>query len=124
MAAGRAKRAGVRELLGQVARYRRLVELGALEIEVGVLPPARRRALETLGRRMTTQQIRRLEPARRHPLMLVLLRALAIKRGDEILDLFDKPSRQAPMSQSNTESTIRASSGSYALRRSPGPRWT
>jgi TnpA family transposase len=86
----RAKRAGVRELRGQVARYRRLVELGALEIDLGALPPARRRALETLGRRMTAQQIRRLEPARRHPLLLVLLHALAVERGDEILDLFDK----------------------------------
>ena len=87
----RAGRAGVRELKGQVQRYRRLVELGALEIDVSALPPARRRALEALGRRMTAQQIRRLEPARRHPLLLVLLlQALVIERGDELLDLFDK----------------------------------
>jgi hypothetical protein len=86
----RAGRAGVRELKVQVRRYRRLVELGALEIDVSVLPPARRRALEALGRRMIAQQIRRLEPARRHPLLLVLLRALVIERGDELLDLFDK----------------------------------
>jgi len=57
---------------------------------VTALPPARRRALEALGRRMTAQQLRRLEPARRHPLMLVLLNALAIERGDELLDQFDK----------------------------------
>ncbi|MDQ2759581.1 MAG: hypothetical protein M3Y17_03855 [Actinomycetota bacterium] len=80
----------MRELKGQVRRYLRLVELGALEIDVTVLPPARRRALETLGRRMTAQQIRRLEPARRHPILLVLLHALVIERGDELLDLFDK----------------------------------
>ncbi len=86
----RAGRAGVRELQGQVQRYLRLVELGALEIDVSMLPPARRRALEALGRRMTAQQIRRLEPARRHPLLLVLLQALVIERGDELLDLFDK----------------------------------
>lgn len=43
-----------------------------------------------MGRRMTAQQLRRLEPARRHPLMLVLLHALVIERGDELLDLFDK----------------------------------
>ena len=55
----------MQELLSQVAGYRRLVELGALEIDVSALPPARRRALETLGRRMTAQQLRRLEPARR-----------------------------------------------------------
>jgi len=87
---GRARRAGVRELLGQVDRYRRLVELGAIEIDVGALPPARRRSLEVLGRRMTAQQLRRLEPSRRHPLLLVLLHALVIERGDELLDLFDK----------------------------------
>jgi TnpA family transposase len=86
----RAGRAGVREVQGQVARYRRLVELAAVEIDVSMLPPARRRALEALGRRMTAQQIRRLEPARRHPLMLVLLHALVIERGDELLDLLDK----------------------------------
>ena len=56
--------------MGRLRRYRALVELGALEIDVTVLPPARRRALEALGRRMTAQQIRRLEPARRHPLLL------------------------------------------------------
>jgi TnpA family transposase len=86
----RAGRAGVRELKGQVRRYRQLIELGANEIDVTALPPARRRALEAQGRRMTAQQIRRLEPARRHPLLLVLLQALVIERGDELLDLFDK----------------------------------
>lgn len=86
----RARRAGVRELLGQVKRYRRLVELGAIQIDVSVLPPARQRALESLGRRMTAQQLRRLEPSRRHPVLLVLLHALVIERGDELLDLFDK----------------------------------
>jgi hypothetical protein len=86
----RAARTGVKELLGQVAQYRRLVALGAMEIDVSALPPARRRALEALGRRMTAQQLRRLEPARRHPLLLVLLHALVIERGDELLDQFDK----------------------------------
>ena len=86
----RAVRTGVKELLGQVERYRRLVALGAPQIDVSALPPARRRALETLGRRMTAQQLRRLEPARRHPLLLVLLHALVIERGDELLDQFDK----------------------------------
>ena len=57
---------------------------------MSALPPARRRALEALGRRMTAQQLRRLEPARRHPLLLVLLQALVIERGDELLDQFDK----------------------------------
>jgi hypothetical protein len=87
---GRAARAGVKEALGQVERYRRLVALGALEIDVTALPPARRRALEAMGRRITPQQIRRLEPARRHSIMLVLLQALAIERGDGLLDLFGK----------------------------------
>jgi len=87
---GRAGRTGVRECLAQVDRYRRLVELGAIEIDVSALPPARRRALEALGRRMTAQQLRRLEPARRHPAVLVLLHALVIERGDELLDLFQK----------------------------------
>jgi Domain of unknown function (DUF4158) len=72
---GRAAGSGVKEALGQVERYCRLIALGAAEIDVSMLPPARRRALEAMGRRMTAQQIRRLEPARRHPLMLVLLRA-------------------------------------------------
>jgi hypothetical protein len=85
----RAARTGVKELLGQVQQYRRLVALGAMEIDVSALPPARRRALEALGRRMTAQQLRRLEPARRHPLLLVLLHALVIERGDELLDQFD-----------------------------------
>jgi hypothetical protein len=87
---GRAARTGVKEALGQVERYRRLIALGAAEIDVSMLPPARRRALEAMGRRMTAQQIRGLEPARRHPLVLVLLQALVIERGDELLDLFDK----------------------------------
>lgn len=92
---GCAGRTGVRECLSQVERYCRLVVLsarraGALEVDVSVLPPGRRRALEALGRRMTAQQLRRLEPARRHPVVLVLLHALVIERGDELLDLFQK----------------------------------
>ncbi len=39
---------------------------------------------------MTAQQLRRLEPSRRHLLMLVLPQALVIERGDELLGLFDK----------------------------------
>ncbi len=39
---------------------------------------------------MTAQQLRRLEPARRRPLMLVLLHAFVVERGDELLDQFDK----------------------------------
>jgi hypothetical protein len=38
-------RTGVKELLGQVTQYRRLVALGVAEIDVTTLPPARRRAL-------------------------------------------------------------------------------
>ncbi|HEX8156307.1 MAG TPA: Tn3 family transposase [Solirubrobacteraceae bacterium] len=86
----RGSRTGVKELLGQVQTYGRLVALGASDIDISALAPARRRALEVLGRRMTAQQLRRLEPARRHPLMLVLLHALVIERGDELLDQFGK----------------------------------
>lgn len=85
----------MRELVAQADRYRRLIELGADRIDVDVLPPARRRSLETLGRRMTAQQLRRLESARRHPLLLVLMQALVIERGDELLDQFDKLLRLA-----------------------------
>ncbi len=63
----RASRAGARELIGQVGHYERLIGLGAAGIYVSALAPARRRALESLGRRMTAQQLRRLEPARRPP---------------------------------------------------------
>jgi len=55
----RASRAGVKELLGQVRQYRRLVELGATRIDVSALAPARRRTLESMGRRTTAQQLRR-----------------------------------------------------------------
>jgi Domain of unknown function (DUF4158) len=39
---GRTARTGVKEALGQVERYRRLVALGSLEIDVTALPPAPR----------------------------------------------------------------------------------
>jgi hypothetical protein len=71
--AGAQRAPASKALLGQARQYRRLVALGALGIDVSVLPPARRRALEALGRRMTAQQLRRLEPARQHLLLLVLL---------------------------------------------------
>jgi hypothetical protein len=51
----RASRTGVRELLVQSDGYQRLMELGAHRIDVAMLPPARRRSLEALGRRMTAQ---------------------------------------------------------------------
>jgi hypothetical protein len=44
---------------------------------------------------MTAQQLRRLEPCRRHPLLLVLLQALVVERGDELLDQVDKLLRLA-----------------------------
>lgn len=44
---------------------------------------------------MTAQAIGRLEPARRHPLILALLAELYLERGDELLDLFDKLLRYA-----------------------------
>ncbi len=91
----RAPRTGVRELKAQVARYDRLVELDAVGIDLSALPPARRRSLEALGRRMTAQQLRRLDPARRHAIILTLLQALLIERGDELLDMVEKLLRLA-----------------------------
>jgi len=61
------ERAGrVAELRRQLARYCRLLELGADAIDLGALASSRRRQLVTAGMRMTAQAIGRLEPARRH----------------------------------------------------------
>jgi TnpA family transposase len=91
----RAGRVGVAELRRQVQRYRRLLELGADRIDLASLAPARRRQLVAAGTRMTAQAIGRLEPARRHPLILAVLAELYLERGDELLDLFDKLLRYA-----------------------------
>jgi hypothetical protein len=98
----RAARIGVRELLAQVDRYRRLLGLGADRIDIEALPPARRRALESLGRRMTAQQLRRLEPCRRHPLLLVLLQALVVERRRAA-----RPSRQAAAARARARRAAR-----------------
>ena len=47
------------------------------------------------GTRMTAQAIARLEPARRHPLILAMLAELYLERADELLDLVDKLLRYA-----------------------------
>ncbi|MDQ3880597.1 MAG: Tn3 family transposase, partial [Chloroflexota bacterium] len=91
----RAGRVGVAELRRQTARYRQLLELGADTIDLSPLAPSRRCQLVTAGLRMTAQAIGRLEPARRHPLILAVLAELHLQRGDELLDLFDKLLRYA-----------------------------
>ena len=59
----RATRTGVKELLGQVEAVPPPVALGANgRFDATARPAARRRALEALGRRMTAQQLRRLDP--------------------------------------------------------------
>lgn len=92
---GRAGRVGAKELRAQTGHFRRLLELGADVIDLTAVPPARRRQLVAAGMRMTAQAISRLEPARRHPLLLAVLSELAVQRGDELLDLFDKLLRYA-----------------------------
>ncbi|MCA1677465.1 MAG: Tn3 family transposase [Actinobacteria bacterium] len=91
----RAGRVGAAELRRQSERYRRLLELRADQIDLSALAPSRRRQLVTAGMRMTAQAIGRLEPARRHPLILAVLAELRLERGDELLDLFDKLLRYA-----------------------------
>ena len=76
-------------------------------------PPARRRALEALGRRMTAQQLRRLEPARRYPLMLVLL-AAAIKPGELPID--EQQLEQLRGSYSHLRPALHAVLDAVALR--------
>ncbi|MDP8967184.1 MAG: DUF4158 domain-containing protein, partial [Actinomycetota bacterium] len=91
----RAGRVGVAELRRQIDRYRRLLELRADAIDLRSLAPPRRRQLVAAGMRMTAQAIGRMEPARRHPVILALLAELHLERGDELLDLFDKLLRYA-----------------------------
>jgi hypothetical protein len=81
----RAGRVGVGELRRQVQRYRRLLELGADRIDLGSLAPARRRRLVAAGTRMTAQAIGRLEPARRHPLILAMLAELYLESLLEVV---------------------------------------
>lgn len=89
-----AGRVGVKGALAQVAKYERLVELRAGDVDLSSLPPSRRRQLAAQARRLDAQGLARRDsgpvdgPARRHPILLVALAELYLDRGDELLDLF------------------------------------
>jgi TnpA family transposase len=90
-----ARHIGVAEILRQAAKQRRLETLGAGRIDLSMLPPGRRRHLEVLGRRLGAQALARMDPARRHPVLLAALAELHRERGDELLDGLDKLLRLA-----------------------------
>lgn len=87
-------RVGVKGALAQVAKYERLVELHAGDVDLSSLPPSRRRQLAAQARRLDAQGFQRRDtgptegPVRRHPILLVALAELYLERGDELLDLF------------------------------------
>ncbi len=89
-----AARVGVKGALAKVAKYERLVELRAGDVDLSSLPPSRRRQLAAQARRLDAQGFQRRDsgavhgPARRHPILLVALAELYLERGDELLDLF------------------------------------
>lgn len=89
-----AGRVGVKGALAQVAKYERLVELRAGDVDLSSLPPSRRRQLAAQAGRLDAQGLARRAsgpaegPARRHPILLVALAELYLERGDELLDLF------------------------------------
>ena len=89
-------RVGVKGALAQVAKYERLGELRAADVDLSSLPPSRRRYLAGQARRLDAQQLQRRDSGsgdgavRRHPILLVALAELHLERGDELLDVFCK----------------------------------
>jgi TnpA family transposase len=87
-------RVGIKGALEQVAKYERLGELHAADVDLSSLPPSRRRQLAAQARRLDAQQLQRRDSGpgegalRRHPILLVALAELHIDRGDELLDVF------------------------------------
>jgi len=89
-------RVGIKGMLEQVAKYRRLGELAAADVDLSALPPSRRRHLAAQARRLDAQQLQRRDAGssggavRRHPILLVALAELHLECGDELLDVFCK----------------------------------
>ena len=89
-------RVGIKGALAQAAKYQRLDELAAADVDLSSLPPSRRRHLAAQARRLDAQQLQRRGAGpdngavRRHPILLVALAELYLQRGDELLDVFCK----------------------------------
>jgi hypothetical protein len=89
-------RVAIKGALAQVAKYERLAELAAADVDLSALPPSRRRQLAAQARRLDAQQLQRRDAGppdgalRRHPILLVALAELHLQRGEELLDVFCK----------------------------------
>lgn len=90
-------RVGAKGALAQVAKYERLQELSADQVDLSRLPPSRRAQLAARAGRLDAHQLKR-RPGRgtdgaaahRHAIVLVALAELHVQRGDELLDVLGK----------------------------------
>jgi hypothetical protein len=85
--ASRATPAAVKAELAKLAFLR---DIGAAELDLGVLPSERRRYLAAIGRRSTAQALARSGPERRYPVMVALVAQLSVDVLDEVVQLYDQ----------------------------------
>lgn len=74
-------------VVGATERLEVLRSEGSFQIDLSMLSPNRVRHLARLGRRSTAQAMRRMEPGRRHQVVLATLADLAITTTDTLVDL-------------------------------------
>lgn len=73
----------------EVAKLAYLKALGADRLDLSAIPPERLRQLATVARRSTPRALRRMDPERRHPILLAALAATHTEIVDETVRVFD-----------------------------------
>jgi hypothetical protein len=78
------------QIKAEVAKLVYLRSLGADRLDLGAVPPERRRHLATLARRSTPSALARMAPERRHPVLVAALASAYPDIVDEVAQLFDE----------------------------------
>lgn len=74
----------------EVAKLTYLRSLGTGSIDLGAVPPERRRQLAGIGRRSTPASLRRMAAEQRYPILLATITAAHSEVTDEIVELFSQ----------------------------------
>jgi len=78
------------QIKSEVAKLDYLRRLGAERLDLGAIPPERRRHLATIARRSTPAALSRMTSERRYPILLAALAAAHVDIVDEVTQLFDQ----------------------------------
>src|SRR5690606_34915239 len=72
-----------------LTKYQYLIDIGITEWDLTVLNPNRKKFLSQKARRSTNQEIQRMNPEKRYPILIAFLAQNLIDVTDSVLDMFE-----------------------------------